>query len=371
VAFDARTGLVKWERTAGTGGKLAKAGTFVVVGGGDGLVRAFDLDTGDQRWCAPGGPTVASTGALAITGIPSTNSVVAYDNLSGAERWRADLGPMGAESASFERALVADASGVYVGLTDRAASPDVLALDLEGKTRWTYDLAACSGEPSANLPPAPASADAPPPVFQACVGGGTPSMILAGTRLIVEDVNAGALVALDTATGAAAWRLPIPASDGELRPQAADASVVIAMRNPRSGPLLVGLDASDGHELWSRPTGAFGIVMLDGSVVTVEQRSEGYTVTAIDSITAAPRWNTASLGSTYYPGAVAGSVLLPLGSDGLFALDAVTGDVRWRTAHRNPAQGGDTPDSTGYGSFVGDESVVVAVVTAVAHHEGD
>ena len=378
VAFDARTGAVRWERAAGTSGHLLKAGTFAIAGGGDGLIRAFDLDSGDERWCAAGGPTVASAGSAAsggsmvVTGLPGTNMVVAYDIASGGERWRADLGPSGAESDSFERAVVADASGVYVGLTDPSATPDVVALDVGGKTRWTYDRRDCSGS-AANqpLPSPPLSADATPPVYQPCVGGGTPSLVLAGTRVIVGDVNASALVALDKATGAVVWRVPVPASDGELRPLLADASVVVATRNPRSGTLLVGLDSGDGHELWSKASSAFGFAVRDGTVVAVEQRPDGYTISAIDAITAAPRWDTVRLGFAYYIATVGGSVLVPTGSDGVLAFDAATGKVRWQISHRNPAQGGDVPDSTGYGSFVGDDSIVIAVTTAIPHHEGD
>jgi len=371
VAFDARDGSVKWERAAGYSvtGTMVNAGSLVVVGGDDAVIRAFERSTGDERWCAVGGPTVAAAGDLVIAAHQGASDVTAYDAATGTKRWRAGLAPLGYELSGFEDAVVADASGVYIASSDPAAKPHLAAFDLDGTMRWSQDGMGCDGAPSAEPPqPPPPGPTVTGP--RACVGGGTPSLVLGGGMLISADVNAHELLAFDVVTGAVAWRTPFGADS--LTPVGADTKVLVAAEYGRSGADLVAFDLRDGHELWTAPSTGFASVVLDGSVVTVDQSNpETYKLISLDTATGSPRWTLSEPGRTYRPGVAADLMPLPTGSEGLTAYEGSSGSVRWSVSHPNPAQGGALPDSSGYRGFAGDASVVIAVIVAVPHNEED
>jgi len=92
------------------------------------------------------------------------------------------------------------------------------------------------------------------------------------------------VVALDAATGARLWVVPVELYPGAYRPLVAQGIVVVQQDTG-----LMALDAKDGHQLW-RATGVYSTqsqIIVNGTVL--EQDSRGM-VHAYDLATGALRW---------------------------------------------------------------------------------
>ena len=135
TAFETDDGRRRWHADFGpTRSSPAVRDGLVVVGGDDGVVRAFSLAEGSERWRVETGGPVLSSPALTpdIAVVGSDDGVVralALDD--GSERWRVETdGPLRSSPA-----VAADT--VFVGSRDR----HLYALSTEdGAERWRHEL---------------------------------------------------------------------------------------------------------------------------------------------------------------------------------------------------------------------------------------
>jgi outer membrane protein assembly factor BamB len=122
VAFDGKTGRIRWHRTIGPSeSSPLVANGLVYVGDWRGNVYAFDWRTGKQRWSFQTGGKVK--GGVAIDGqrlyIGSYDGhVYALDALTGKELWRASGQERLGSAGTFYSTPAAAYSRVYIGSTD-------------------------------------------------------------------------------------------------------------------------------------------------------------------------------------------------------------------------------------------------------------
>jgi outer membrane protein assembly factor BamB len=157
-----------------------------------------------------------------------------------------------------------------------------------------------------------------------------------------EDFAPGILYALDGSTGAERWRF---ATNGAVFGAPAIASGTVFVGSTAGE--VYALDGTSGAERWTAHAGAAlnTLAVADGAVYLTPMWTTGW-IAAIDAGTGETRWRTA-LDPTLFlsPPAVAGGTVYvgldPRGRDDtvLIALDAATGQERWRH-HRAAAASG-------------------------------
>ena len=312
-AVDAATGGVRWQTTApvawaefpdapALGGDILFAPVQAPVAGMLAVVAA----TGEPLWFAPFGFTSVTAPAVDADGVyvagwgvrnardraqnDAAGAVFALDQRTGRERWRflaaARFGP-----------LAVGADTVYV-----PSDHGLFAIDrASGRKRWQARFSPLPGET---------------PVVAAR------TVVFAGTDI---TSGKGGVFALDAATGALLWRVDLPLTPGTRAGTAAanDTAYVTwwdaAADDPANGtPTLQAIDLANGDERWrfqatgdapySGPVGAGTLtppVVVSGNVLF------GVTVRL----------------------SVAGG---PDDADGLYAVDAATGELRWHGAAATP-----------------------------------
>jgi len=127
--------------------------------------------------------------------------------------------------------------------------------------------------------------------------------------------DAGA-VALDADGGSTVWRNTDAAATGV--PTVAGETVFVPTADG-----LAGLDAADGHRLWTADVDATLPAVADGTVVVA-----GEETTALDAATGDRRWS-APVRSESYPVVAGGTVYLGT-YEGIFALTLDDGSERWQ-----------------------------------------
>ncbi len=231
-AFDLATGVSRWQQAFEhafiSGLSAADDLLFISLTSTDllhgaGALLAVDPATGEALWRWPGAarddavqrvsaPAVRE-GAVVVT--VDARQVVVLDLATGAER---AVIPVEARFSLAAPALDTDVA--YVP----CKSPHLLAVDLAGDLRWRY-----------TDPDADAWLDKTP--------------IVLGERLYAV-LSVGAVVALDTAAGAVAWRVAVGPAGKALSPPATDGERLYV--GARDGTYALALD--DGRELWRVPT---------------------------------------------------------------------------------------------------------------------
>ncbi|MEV5550721.1 serine/threonine-protein kinase [Streptomyces sp. NPDC052309] len=220
----------------------AAAGRAVLVAHAAGVVVAYDSVSGDERWRRARTEAVlgGEIPVLLENGVP-----VAVDAASGKERRRAD--------ERLSRLLAADGDVVYGTGSDGR----IHALDLrDGRRRWR--VAAPPGADGSDL--------------TAAAGEGL--LLLAGS---------GSVSALSAADGGVVWRRDTGARAG-VTPALAEGLVVLG------GEELTGVDPGDGSRLWSlhaEEDGGFGSPALDGGRVYVVDGSQ---LRAVDASRGSASW---------------------------------------------------------------------------------
>jgi outer membrane protein assembly factor BamB len=247
-------------------------------------------------------------------------------------RWR-----FAVQLLSAAALLLTLAGGAYLG---RGAVVQLAALwqtPENGPTSSGVPMAAVDpGRSGAN--PGPVPVGTPGLAWNAFAGvGAHPPIVVDGVAYVASDV--GDIVAFDAASGSELWRTPL--GGGTETPTYADGvlyvSVVTDSETGNSGGVLLALDADDGTEIWRMPTGTFGgtsPVVADGVVYAggdqelyafAADTGEQHWVYAIDAppCVCNPR-----------PAAVADGIVyvVPGGMQqaSLFAIDAASGEERWR-----------------------------------------
>lgn len=218
------------------GSAPAVLGGRIVVGSGDGTVRALDPATGDELWSHRTAGVVRSTagGGATIVAIGSNDgSVYALDPASGEELWRYSLGNVVASSPAVagDVVVVGSRGTAYVGLD--AAS---------GALLWSHELSPSWAESS------------PVPL---------------GGLVVVGSSSAGTVTALDPATGEVAWETAVGGWPWA-RPTVGSGDVFVAtavIGGAAPGTGLVAIDGETGEVLWSARMGAALEWAPDGAAV--------------------------------------------------------------------------------------------------------
>ena len=245
LALDLRDGRTRWRARFGPDAPLAwgrESGDFIVsspvlhegaviVGGGDGTVRAFDARTGAARWTARTGGRVRSSPAVA-DGVVYVGAfdgrVYAFDARTGAPRWTHDTEGASLKSAEFgfdRRSIQSSPAvwrgSVYVGARDG----HLYALDAAtGARRWRV-----------------AHDDASWSIASPAIGD---------SLLFDASSDARFVHALRHADGARAWRLATPAPVWS-----SPALVGDMLYFGDGGGWVHGVDARTGAERWRYRTG--------------------------------------------------------------------------------------------------------------------
>lgn len=174
-------------------------------------------------------------------------------------------------------------------------------------------------------------------------------IVAGGTLYVASNNEQGLITAINTANGSQRWQATVGMMGG-VSPVIANGLVYVAGEGyPETGGYLIALDAATGVERWRYKTGwvqSSSPVVANGSIFVV---AEDETLRAVDALTGTEQWrfslDTSDL-ATPQPGttgkwAVGGATAVsPVVSDGivyaasddgvLFAIDAATGNQRWR-----------------------------------------
>ncbi|MDR3036046.1 MAG: PQQ-binding-like beta-propeller repeat protein, partial [Kitasatospora sp.] len=313
-------------------GPLA-TGPVVVAGHAPGL-RAWTQDTGRPAWTWRGTPV----GPLLTAGRGRTPLLLVADRAGGVTAVNARTGKRSWSESSEPgvRLLAADDHSLYVLDANRRVT--ALALDAEGRTRWTSAYRA---------------------------GGKAPvAAAVARDRLLVVT-REGTAVALNTATGARSWDRDL---GGPLlgTPEGATAPAASAGVFCVGGSSLAVLDATHGKVRWSHPAEDVGAwaapLAADGAVYAARQGDlEEGELAAYDLADGAPRWTcrlrfaAEVMGDPPVPGGPAvlegNALVIPLGAErkavldtsrtdlGIATLDARTGRHLWTGTDDDPQIG--------------------------------
>lgn len=313
---------------------VATVGTRVVVSLPS-AVAALDRATGTPVWrvALEGRPTApAALGTLAVVGT-SASRLVAVDVETGATAWTLDAGGPVSGTPAAEGDLVVAAT----------RQRDVMAVTADGRPRWRV---AVSGRVTAR------TAAAPDVVYIAALDGRLTGLDLETGRtrvvaplsgpvdegLVVDRAEGGrdlvaalledgtvvglAVVGAPSAEPRVAWTFAAGAETPE--PVAAAGRVFLGGRD------VVALDAATGRVLWRlTETLARGF----GRELTrrLVERERGLTPEEVRAARAASPYELR--GAVSRPPMAVGSLLLLATDEGfLYAVDAATGELRWRVA---------------------------------------
>lgn len=346
-------------------------GDEVLLQGGNGQIVSLDRSTGDRRWAGEAtgfniGPFGVAAGDGLVFGMDGDDGVVAVDGSSGEEVWATDITATDTTGTDIQPVVVGDLviaasvpislGGIYTG-GDRGV---VTALEAAtGEVHWRFDTVEGDlwGHPEVN---SGGGAWYPPVVDEerglVYVGVANPAPFPGtdefpnGTSRPGPNLYTDSVVALDLGTGELAWYHQVTPHDLFDRDQVhvtmarIEDGRDVLVSSGKSG-VVVGLDPDDGSVLWRTEVGHHRNDDLDaldgpttvapgtyGGVLTPPSTADGVVYLAtVDAPTELRPDETAYFGA-------------PLGShDGeVTAVDAGTGEVRWRTDVPGDPLGGTT-----------------------------
>lgn len=350
-AVDAATGQERWGVEVGGnyhGEPIpAIANGLVYVGVDDG-VRAFDAATGTERWyfatwSRPDDPVVAN-GVVYVNafGPDDLDGVVAIDATGGFQRWRFALPT---DRNDFDRAYLAvaddtiyagtDGGDLYAigGSTGMTAPPDSTTSSM------FRGNAARTGEQ-----PGPGPNGEPTLLWRFETDLSTGSPRVAGG--LVHLILGNALVALDTATGTERWSYAEPLVTITSSPAVVDGTVYAGGRtDPRGGSEIRGfvyaLDAATGVARWRFPieqrfVNASSPAVVDGIVYVGTQGGDDTNgrLYALDAATGIEHWrfDLDATGNVSASPAIADGIVFYTDGQDFIAVDAASGELLWRFA---------------------------------------
>jgi len=223
-ALDGNSGKQRWktkiDTPTGVNSQLltgpAVVSGLAVVGSSDGMLRAVDVATGQQRWELMAGyedvPPFPVSGGGVVVFASYGQSVGAVDPSAGKSLWHRDLdGELGG--------LPCIADGIAYFRT----TSTMYALDLKtGARRWSVDVLAWGGQNQGILP-SPA----------------------AGDGIVCYPGEGNSLVALDANSGKQLWTFE--AKGPVASPAVGQGMVCFGSQDST----VYGLDAKTGHQLWA------------------------------------------------------------------------------------------------------------------------
>jgi outer membrane protein assembly factor BamB len=246
VAFDRRSGRIRWRRTIGpTESSPLVVGGTAYVGDWSGRVWAFDARTGATRWHADVGAAVKSSPTLAgrrlVIGAYDGH-VYAFDARTGRRAWRASAQPRLGAPGSFYSTPAAAYGRVYIGSTDGKLYSFGAG---SGRLRWSHS---------------------------------TGGYVYAGPAVWRQLVLVGSydhlFYAFDAATGAIRWTFR---ANGPISGAASviDGVVYFSTFAHRT----YALSAATGRLLWTWPDGEYSPVVTDGRRIYLTGRGRIYGLT--------------------------------------------------------------------------------------------
>jgi outer membrane protein assembly factor BamB len=246
VAFDRRTGRVRWRRTiAPTESSPLVADGLVYVGDWSGRVTALVVRTGATRWRYRTGGAVKSSAALAGGRIfigSYDGHVYALDARTGDLDWRASAQPRIGSHGSFYSTPTAEYGRVYIGSTDGK----VYSFGAEtGRLRWSHST-----------------------------GGYVYASPAVWRQLVLVGSYDHVFYALDAATGIARWSFR---ANGRISGAASviDGVVYFSTFAHRT----YALSATTGRLIWTWPDGEYSPVVTDGRRLYLTGRGRIYALT--------------------------------------------------------------------------------------------
>lgn len=308
-------------------------GTGVVLDGlpeGDGELR---LEVRWQRQVGSGYSGISLAGDVAVTATSDgqRDFVLAFDPGTGAERWRADLGPMTAGLAGSKdgpistpaigdgRVFMVSTAGLFVALDART-----------GERLWSVHLVDDLGGSR--------------PAY-----GYSTSPLIEGDLVVVQSGGAsGSLVAFEAGSGEQRWR----AFEDRHYAQSPVATTLAGRRQivAIGTTQLAGLDPRSGEELWSHEHGGVGEfgpestspLPIGGDRLFVKHDNERTSVLRVavrsdESLGVEVVAESRALTRSYSPPTFWGDVAFGYTSRFLSALDLATGEELWRS--RSPGDG--------------------------------
>jgi outer membrane protein assembly factor BamB len=363
VAFDAISGVVRWEHRLRAGvSAIAVGGTTVAAATNAGQVIGFEPASGTLRWCAdigadahsaqvPMTPAVVAVGDVLVAS-DDERGLVGLDPATGAVRWERPelLAGRGLTFIAAEDVIV-----VRNETTIAAVEPGT------GTDRWRRGRPGC---PIASTTAPEASSAVATPVTTPACATSVPNngLVAAGNNVVISAAGDGPLVALNLADGSQLWEQPAP-----LLAVGGDEHVAVATATqPTADDNLVVVDATTGTRRWSTRTGFSAGVAGDVAIGftqvldTTPQRTQ---LDAYDLTTGALRWTRQieGLPQRLYPLDYALAV-----ADGetVTVVEAPSGLVRWSVTHPTPAADGDHNQPGVYSPIVDGPDEVIAAISA-------
>jgi outer membrane protein assembly factor BamB len=288
---------------APAGAGLHRAGSAALVTGA-GLVAAFELVTGAERWRAPGCTFAALAGGVLL--VASAGELRALAPRSGRAAWSRPLpGMTPVAAATLGRGPVV--------LVERDAAT---GLDpASGRSLWRFE------------PPGAAR-------LHATAFGG----------LLVVGTDTGLLYGLDV-TGRLVWRVRAPGPVLR-RPVAAVGLCLALSASDAGGTALLAVDPAAGERRWEAPldcSGPASVLPWGGRVAIAGAVAGDPIVTAVGR-DGAPGWTVAPALAGAATAAAAGPLLVARDGAGALAALGRDGSVRWsRPAPSSPASSRATP----------------------------
>jgi outer membrane protein assembly factor BamB len=246
VAFDRRTGTIRWRRTiAPTESSPLVANGLVYVGDWSGRVSALDVRTGAPRWTYRTDGAVKSSAALAGGRIfigSYDGHVYALDARTGKLVWRASSQPRPGSHGSFYSTPTAEYDRVYIGSTDGK----VYSFGADtGRLRWSHGT-----------------------------GGYVYASPAVWRQLVLVGSYDHVFYAFDAATGRVRWSFR---ANGRISGAASviDGVVYFSTFAHRT----YALSATTGRPLWTWPDGEYSPVVTDGRRIYLTGRGRIYALT--------------------------------------------------------------------------------------------
>jgi outer membrane protein assembly factor BamB len=246
VAFDRRTGAIRWRRTiAPTESSPLVANGLVYVGDWSGRVTALDARTGATRWAYRTGGAVKSSAALAGGRIfigSYDGHLYALAAQTGRLVWRASSQPRLGGRGSFYSTPTAEYDRVYIGSTDGK----VYSFGAEtGRLRWSRST-----------------------------GGYVYASPAVWRQLVLVGSYDHVFYAFNAATGVVRWSFR---ANGPISGAASviDGVVYFSTFAHRTYALA----AATGRLLWTWPDGEYSPVVTDGRRIYLTGRGRIYALT--------------------------------------------------------------------------------------------
>ncbi len=297
---------------------------------GDGELR---LRVRWQRPLGSGYSGISVVGGVAVTATSSgeRDLVLAFDPLTGAQRWTADLdaltvGVGGSKDGPISTPAIADGRVLMV-----STQGELVALDLRsGERLWSVHLVD--------------DLESVRPLY-----GFSTSPVVIGDLVVVQAGGPpGALVGLETSTGAVRWRAfrDRHYAQSPIVTELAGRRQLVAIGSTR----VVGIDPINGQELWSHTHGGAGEfgpessspLPVGGDRLFVKHDNERSSVLRIavqgdESLAVELLGENRTMTRSYSPPTVWGNQIYGYTSRFLSALDLETGKELWRS--RAPGDG--------------------------------